>query len=88
MDLQKNVVFDAKYILLDVPTGLMTGADSITAVAEILVTNKIKEIDVLVPSELVEMRIYRDWDDKYVFQSTGMGSIAASICVLANNITF
>jgi hypothetical protein len=86
LDFQKNVVFDAKYILVDVNTGLMTGAESINDVAEILVVSGIKEVDVLVPSELVEMRISRNWDDNFVYQSTGVGSIAASICLLANNI--
>lgn len=87
MDLQKNIVFDAKYILLDVPTGLMTGANSINEVAEILVSNNIKEVDVLVPSDLLEMRISKDWDDKYVYTCTGIGNVAASICLLANNIS-
>ena len=82
----KDVVFDAKYILLDVATGLMTGAENINDVAEIIVMNKIKEIDVLVPSEMLEMRITKNWDEKYVYTSTGFGNTAASICLLANNI--
>lgn len=86
MDFQKHVVFDAKYILLDQLSGLMTGADSINDVAEIIVLNDINEIDVLVPSELLEMRISKDWDDKYVYTCTGLGNVAASICSLANNI--
>lgn len=86
MDFQKHVVFDAKYILVDTPTGLMTGADSINGVAEIIVLHDIKEIDVLVPDELLEIRIYKNWDDQYVSQSTDSGVVGASICLLANNI--
>lgn len=87
MNQNKEAVFNAKYILLDVPTGLMSGADSINEVAEMLVINNIKEVDVLVPSDLLEMRIFKDWDDKYVYTCTGLGNVAASICLLANNIS-
>lgn len=86
MDFEKHVVFDARYILVDVATGLMVGADNVNSVAELLVSSQLREVDVLVPSELVEIRVYKNWDDKFVCSSTDSGATGASICLLANNI--